>query len=177
MNDTAREYGGGLFELAVDEGLEETLLAETRVLRGIFEPAYLHLLTTPGISKAERVGLVSEALDGRVHPYLVNFVRIMVERGSAYELPDCFDEYERRYFRHRGIIRAKAESAVPLTDGQREKLTARLEARTGKKIELTCVVTPDLLGGIRLSFDNRLLDDTARAKLKTIAGSLSGAVL
>ncbi|MBQ9996847.1 MAG: ATP synthase F1 subunit delta [Clostridia bacterium] len=177
MKEIVKEYGGGLFELAIDEGLEETLLAETRVLRGILEPAYLRLLTTPGIPKSERVGLVEEALDGRVHPYLVNFVRIMVERGSAYELPDCFDEYERRYFQHRGIIRAKAESAVPLTDGQREKLTARLEARTGKKIELTCVVTSDLLGGIRLSFDNRLLDDTARAKLKTIANSLAGAVL
>ncbi len=177
MKEIVKEYGGGLFELAIDEGLEETLLAETRVLRGILEPAYLRLLTTPGIPKSERVGLVEEALDGRVHPYLVNFVRIMVERGSAYELPDCFDEYARRYFQYRGIIRAKAESAVPLTDGQREKLTARLEARTGKKIELTCVVTSDLLGGIRLSFDNRLLDDTARAKLKTIANSLAGAVL
>lgn len=177
MKEIVKEYGGGLFELAVDEGLDGTLLCETRALRGLLEPSYLRLLTTPGIPKTERVGLVAEALDGRVHPYLANFVKIMVERGSAYEIPGCFDEYERRYFQHHGIIRAKVESAVPLTDSQREKLTVRLEARTGKKIELTCVVTPDLLGGIRLSFDNRLLDDTARAKLKTIAGSLSGAVL
>ncbi len=177
MKEIAKEYGGGLYELAVDEGLEEVLLEQTRALRGILEPAYLHLLTTPGIPKTERTALAAEALDGRVHPYLANFVGIMVERGSAYEIPACFEEYEQRYFRQHGIIRATAESAVPLTDVQREKLTARLEARTGKKIELTCVVTPDLLGGVRLSFDNRLLDDTARAKLKTIAGSLSGAVL
>lgn len=177
MKEIVKEYGGGLYELAVDEGLEEVLLEETRVLRGILQAEYLHLLTTPGISKTERVGLAAEALDGRVHPYLSNFVKIMVEHGTAYELPGCFDEYERRYFQRHGIIKAKAESAVPLTDAQREKLTARLEAHTGKKIELVCVVTPDLLGGIRLSFDNRLVDDTARAKLKNIANSLSGAVL
>ncbi|MBO4931981.1 MAG: ATP synthase F1 subunit delta [Clostridia bacterium] len=177
MKEIVKEYGGGLYELAVDEGLEEVLLEQTRALRGILEPSYLHLLTTPGISKTERVGLAAEALDGRVHPYLANFVKIMVERGNAYEIPGCFDEYEQRYFRHHGIIRAKAESAVPLTDAQREKLTARLEARTGKKIELTCVVVPGLIGGIRLSFDNRLIDDTAHTKLKTIAGSLADAVL
>ena len=47
----------------------------------------------------------------------------------------------------------------------------------GKKIELTCAVVPGLIGGIRLSFDNRLIDDTAHTKLKTIAGSLADAVL
>lgn len=177
MNEIVKEYGGGLYELALEEGLEEVLLEQTRVLRGILEPEYLRLLTTPGIPKAERVELAAQALDGRVHPYLANFVRLMVERGAAREIPGCFEEYEQRYFRGHGIIRAAAESAVPLTDAQREKLTARLEARTGKKIELNCTVNPALLGGIRLSFDNRLLDDTAREKLKTIANSLSQAIL
>lgn len=177
MKETVKEYGGGLYELAVDEGLDEVLLEQTRVLRGILEPEYLHLLTTPGIPKTERTALASEALDGRVHPYLANFVGLMVERGSAYDIPACFEEYERRYLQQHGILRATAESAVPLTDVQREKLTARLEARTGKKIELTCAVVPGLIGGIRLSFDNRLIDDTAHTKLKTIAGSLADAVL
>ena len=97
MKETVKEYGGGLYELAVDEGLEEVLLEQTRVLRGILEPEYLHLLTTPGIPKTERTALASEALDGRVHPYLANFVGLMVERGSAYDIPACFEEYERRY--------------------------------------------------------------------------------
>ena len=177
MNEIVKEYGGGLYELAAEEALEEVLLAQTRALRNVLEPSYLHLLTTPGIPKTERVGLAAEALDGRVHPYLANFVKIMVERGSAYDIPACFEEYERRYLQQHGILRATAESAVPLTDAQREKLTARLEARTGKKIELTCSVVPGLIGGIRLSFDNRLIDDTAQTKLKTIAGSLADAVL
>ena len=179
MKEIVKEYGGGLYELALDEGeqVEEQLLAETRMLGGILDERYLHLLTTPELPKAERVALVSEALDGRVHPYLANFVKMLVERGTAYEIPGCFTEYERLYFERHGIIRAKVESAVPLTDAQRETLTARLEAHTGKKIELTCGVVPDLIGGIRLSFDNRLIDDTARAKLKNIAGSLSGVVL
>lgn len=177
MKEIVKEYGGGLYELAVDEGLEEVLLEQTRVLRGVLDAEYLRLLTTPGIPKPERVGLAAEALDGRVHPYLANFVKLVVERGAACDLPECFEEYERLYFQRHGIIRAKVETAVPLTDVQKEKLTSRLEARTGKKIELTCVVTPALIGGIRLSFDNRLMDDTAREKLRTIANSLSGAVL
>ena len=72
---------------------------------------------------------------------------------------------------------SRSAQSAELTDAQREKLTARLEARTGKKIELTCAVVPGLIGGIRLSFDNRLIDDTAHTKLKTIAGSLADAVL
>lgn len=177
MKETVKEYGGGLFELAVDEGIEESLLSQTRLLRDIFTPSYMHLLTTPAISKCERIGLVAEALDGRVHSYLANFVKLMVERGAAYELCECFDEYESRYLQKHGILRAVAESAIPLTDKQRETLTARLESRTGKKIEMTYRVIPELLGGIRLSFDNRLVDDTVRSALSEIANSLTVAVV
>ncbi len=177
MKDIVKEYGGGLFELAVDEGIEETLLAETRMLSPLLTGQYLHLLTTPEIPKAERVGLVSESLEGRVHPYVADFVKIMVEHGAAHDIPSCFAEFERLYLARHGIIKAKVESAVPLTDRQKESLTARLAAHTGKKIDLDCTVVPDLIGGIRLSFDNRLIDDTAKNKLKEIAGALSGVVV
>lgn len=177
MKETVKEYGGGLFELAVDEGLEEELLSQTRLLREVFDTSYLHLLTTPTVPKCERIGLVAEALDGRVHPYLASFVKLMTERGAAYELCDCFDEYERRYLQKHGILRATAESAVPLTDRQKAQLTSRLESRTGKKIEMTYRVLPALIGGVRLSFDNRLVDDTVRSALSEIASSLSSAVL
>lgn len=177
MKEKVKEYGGGLFELAVSEGLEEVLLSEVRTLRPLMSAEYLHLLTTPAVPRSERLGLVSEAMDGRVHPYLASFVKLVTERGMAMSIPDLFDEYERRYLERHGIISVSVESAVPLTETQRERLVSRLEAHTGKRLDMTYHVVPELLGGVRLSFDDRLADGTARAALKRLSDALSETVL
>ena len=56
MTETARMYGGSLYDLAAEEGLDERILGElegvTALLNGDAE--YLHLLSIPSIPKKER---------------------------------------------------------------------------------------------------------------------------
>lgn len=177
MKEIVKEYAGGLFELAVGEELEETLLSETRKLGKLFTPEYLRLLTVPDIPKAERVALVSEALDGRVHRYTADFVKLLVSRGYAGYICECFSEFERLYMERHGIIKAVAESAVPLDEKQKARLRERLEAHTGRQVELECRINKSLLCGIRLSFDNRLIDDSAESRLREISAALTGVTL
>ena len=56
---------------------------ELEVLEQVFraEPDYGKLLRSANLSKAERCGILDEALRERVHPYLLNFLKILVEKG------------------------------------------------------------------------------------------------
>lgn len=179
MNGVAKEYGGALFALALEENADEPLLKETRAIRAIFEenPDYVRLLSCPDIPTEERLQSLDGALGGRVHPYVLNFLKILTERGRIRSVFECFDEYERQYYETRGVVRARAESAVALNDSQKRRLTERLEALTGKRIELHCAVNPELLAGIRLTVDNRLYEESARSKLKAIGDSLTSIAL
>lgn len=177
MGEINKEYGGGLFALAVEEGIAEGMLAEIRQLIPLFTPDYLHLLINPAIPKEKRVALVGELLDGRVHPYLANFVKLMTERRLAGDIPACFAEYESLYYDTFGIIKARAESAVELTDAQKEKLQKKLEANTGKKVEIEYVIDETLIGGMRVLLNGRLFDDSVKMKLKEIGGILSDTVV
>ena len=60
MSEAAKEYARALDELAVEEHLEERLLAETRAVRAVFmqNPAYARLLSNPEIPKAERTARI-----------------------------------------------------------------------------------------------------------------------
>ena len=62
MTETARMYGGSLYDLAAEEGLDERILGEldgvTALLNGDAE--YLHLLSIPSIPKKERCALLDE---------------------------------------------------------------------------------------------------------------------
>ncbi|MBQ8185258.1 MAG: ATP synthase F1 subunit delta [Clostridia bacterium] len=177
MNDTAREYGGGLFALALEENAADAILEESRALTPLFTREYTHMLIDPAVPKTERISMVSEILDGRVHPYLANFVKLLTERRLVSEITGCFREYERLYYETFAIIRVRAESAVELTENQKAKLEDKLAKHTGSRIEVTYTVVPELIGGMRLVLDNRTIDSSVKTRLQEIGAVLSDTVV
>ena len=113
MTETARMYGGSLYDLAAEEGLETRILGELDEAVALFKasPEYLHLLSTPSIPKKERCGLLDEALRDRVHLYVLNFLKILCEKGTLRELPGCARAYRVRYNQAHGILEAAATTA------------------------------------------------------------------
>ena len=177
MSRISKEYGSGLFALANEEHVEKTILDEMRCLKEVFSPEYIRILSDPSITKEQRIGIVSEALDGRVDRYLVNFIKLMTERNLAGEILRSFDEYEHLYYDHFDIVKVRCESAVELTETEKEKLHFKLEAHIGKIVEIEYFVVPKLVGGIRLLYDGHRIDETVRKKLLDIAGRLSHTVV
>lgn len=177
MSELIKEYADGLFAAAVEAGVDSEILMESRVLSEVITNEYARLLSNPEISKSERIGLVSELLDERVQPYLANFVKLMVERNIVAQITECFSEFERRYYDYHGIIRVRAESAVSLSDSQRKRLAEKLEAHTGHRVEIEYFTDKALIGGMKLSFDNRQIDSTIKNKLKEIGVRLTNTVI
>ena len=134
MTETAKMYGGSLYDLAAEEGLETRILGELDEVQQLLKqnPDYLRLLSTPSIPKKERCGLLDEALRGQVHLYVLNFLKILCEKGTLRELSGCARAYRIRYNQAHGILEATAISAVPLTEQQRAALHAKLESLTAR---------------------------------------------
>ena len=89
MTETAKMYGGSLYDLAAEEGLETRILGELDEVQQLLKqnPDYLRLLSTPSIPKKERCGLLDEALRGQVHLYVLNFLKILCEKGTLRSCP------------------------------------------------------------------------------------------
>jgi F0F1-type ATP synthase delta subunit len=64
-----------------------------------------------------------------------------------------------------GILPVKAVTAVPLTEDQAGRLSAKLEKLIGKRIELINAVDPRCVGGVRLDYDGKRVDDTVQHRL------------
>ena len=175
MTETAKMYGGSLYDLAAEEGLETRILGELDEVQKLLKqnPDYLRLLSTPSIPKKERCGLLDEALRGQVHLYVLNFLKILCEKGTLRELSGCARAYRIRY----GILEATAISAVPLTEQQRAALHAKLESLTGKTIDLKTKVDAKVLGGIRLDIEGTELDGTVQNRLASLRRDIAAVTL
>ena len=179
MTETARMYGGSLYDLAAEEGLETRILGELDEAVALFKasPEYLHLLSTPSIPKRERCGLLDEALRDQVHLYVLNFLKILCEKGTLRELSGCARAYRVRYNQAHGILEATAVSAVPLTAEQTARLHEKLEKVTGKHIDLKTKVEPAVLGGIRLDIEGTELDGTVQNRLAALRRNIAAVTL
>ena len=179
MTETARMYGGSLYDLAAEEGLETRILGELEQAAQLLKanPDYLRLLSTPSIPKKERCGLLDEALRGQVHLYVLNFLKILCEKGTLRELSGCARAYRLRYNQAHGILEATATSAVPMTAQQTQALHAKLEKLTGKTIDLKTKVDPCVLGGIRLDMEGTELDGTVQNRLAALRRDIASVTL
>ncbi|MCD8083524.1 MAG: ATP synthase F1 subunit delta [Clostridiales bacterium] len=167
MTDSARLYGGSLYDLAAQEGLTERLMEEAAVADGLFRENedYIRLLSEPSIARTERLDLLDKAFGGKVHPYLLNFLKILCENGMMREYSGCYKEYRRRYNEANGIAEAVVTSAVALTETQKSALVKKLEHISGKKVLLTERVSPEILGGLRVELEGRQMDGTIEGRL------------
>ena len=179
MTQIGYVYAQGLYSLVKEESLTKSVLDQLQVLENSFvqEPAFLRLLSAPNLTKDERCEILDKSFRGKVHPYVLNFMKILTEKCYIRYFSDCVAAFKAQYNEDNGILPVKAVSAVPLSGVQTEKLTKKLSVITGKEIELINKVDPECLGGIRLDYDGKRIDGTVRNRLDAIHRLLKNTVL
>lgn len=174
MTEIAKAYGKMLYDLAVECENVEQMLDEITILRQAFEenPQFLTLMNTPNLTKEERVSIVDESFGGKIHIYLLNFLKVIAENGTAHEFIDTAKQFRNEYNWENGIETVTVISAVPLGAKQETQLVEKLAQVTGKTIHLEKKVDPSVLGGIRLQMEGLQMDGTVKNKLDAIRSRL-----
>ena len=172
-------YGQGLYALAREEALEDLILQELAVLITAFkeQPDFLKLLASANVPKEERLGVIDSSFRGKAHPYVLNFLKLLTEKGYITHFLDACEAFREQYNQAKGILQVRAVSALPLTDSQKMQLTDKLAAITGKTIDLVCKEDKSVLGGIRLSYNGIQVDGTVQSRLQAMEKALKNTVL
>ena len=164
MTQIARLYGSSMYDLAAEEQLTDTVLEQMQTIRQLFRenPDYVKLLSEPSIPKEERT-----------KRYLVNFLKLLCERGILGEYSGCCEEFTRRYNVDHNIATAVVTSAVALTDEQMAALKDKLEKISGKTVTLTQKTDPTVLAGLKVELEGRQLDGTVKSRLDDLSRKLN----
>ena len=105
--------------------------------------------------------------------YLVNFLKLLCERGILGEYSGCCEEFTRRYNVDHNIATAVVTSAVALTDEQMAALKDKLEKISGKTVTLTQKTDPTVLAGLKVELEGRQLDGTVKSRLDDLSRKLN----
>jgi F-type H+-transporting ATPase subunit delta len=131
-------------------------------------------LTSPDIDPADRRSVVETLTEG-AHELVRNFLLVLLDRGRLPELPDIQRAFAAKVTEAEGRIEVHAITAVPLTDDLRRRVVAKLEEKTGRRVELSESVDPEIIGGLVLELGSAILDASLRTRLARLGASMRSA--
>lgn len=174
MTGLAKEYGEALYELAKEEGVLDALHDELKVVIALLndEPMFTQLLCSRAIEREKRLKVVDDTFRDRAHVFIVNYMKLLVEKERFECFADSVKWFHQRYNEDFGIVEAQVTSAAALSDEEQEALRQKLMQMSNRKVSMTLRVDPSLIGGIRVEMDGKRYDNTIQNKLSRLRQSL-----
>ena len=96
------------------------------------------------------------------------FVQVVLSMGRASSLADIAEAFGELVDEERGLVRVTVRTAHPLSESLKTRLKQRLERLEHRTVELVEQSAPELIGGIQVLFDHRMLDGSLRAQLEQL---------
>jgi F-type H+-transporting ATPase subunit delta len=169
VEEIAEVYSRALFEAAKDNDVLDRIhdelaevddaFSEDRDLRLFFFSPYFG-----SDEKKEGVAKVVSGADER----LVNFLELLAERHRMPLLHRIRRQFDTRWAEEHQLLPVTVTSAVDLDKSLVSDIGKRIEDQTGRKVELSSNVDPDVLGGLVVRVGNMVLDASVRNRLEQI---------
>jgi F-type H+-transporting ATPase subunit delta len=153
---------------AVREELGDFVEAQRQV------PELRELLRNPQLDQRVKASLFEELLGGD-EQLVRNFLLLLAEKNRAGEVDEIAREFERLVAQEEGILDVQVTTAVELSDEEARNVIEQIEKASGRKVEATHTVDPDLIGGIVLQAGSLRLDASVRGRLNRLRRELKGA--
>jgi F-type H+-transporting ATPase subunit delta len=169
MEELAQVYANALFEVAS----EHEVIDDVREQLGQFADELdgnrdLQLfLFSPYFSSQEKKDGIGKIIEGADERFL-NFLELLAERHRMPALFRIRRAYDALWREENKLLPVTVTSAIELDEGLVKGLGERIEEQTGKKVELTSTVDPDVLGGLVLQVGNMVLDASIRNRLEQL---------
>ena len=178
-NRVAKRYALALFQTAqkydVIRPVEGDLIGIVSLLEHNVE--FRRLLLSPSVSREEKLRIVEKLLSDRVTAITLHAVRLMLEKGREEEIEWVQRDYVRLRRDHENVLFASITTSEALDDELRKRVVDKLAQLTGKSIEPDFRIEPHLIGGIRVAYENYVLDGSLRGGLRRMKEHLLRDVL
>ena len=173
MDSLYSRYANGLFSIALEENKVDLYRKRIKMIKDVFEENddFLHLLSSCFISNKEKDEIIDKVFKSE-EEYIRNFIKIIFinKRGNC--LIKILNEFIKTCNENLNIKDGVIYSVNKLSNEQIEKIQESLSTRLNCKVELTNSLDEKLLGGVKVSIEDKIFDGSIKNKLEKLKESL-----
>lgn len=178
VSSAARRYARALFELVSEAGrLEQMHTQMEQLARLVDDPEFGTLLLDPRIESAAKADAILGGFGDQVDPLLAGLIQSLSRRKRLSLLVGIPTAYRNFADEAAGRLRGELESAHMMAENQVVSIEQALSKETGQDVSLHCTVTPELLGGVRVTLAGTRYDGSARGRLDHLSQRLAAVEL
>ncbi|MFH1063108.1 MAG: ATP synthase F1 subunit delta [Candidatus Omnitrophota bacterium] len=163
----AIRYATALYQVALEKKMTETIVADLTKLNEIMSAAQIREYCLKAhVNQVLEMMFIDTAFIPYVSQTTGEMLKIAARNGRLAALPYLFSALQNIINAESGIVEVMLESAGETEKTVQKTIEIKMAKRLGKKVKLNNIVVPKLLGGIRILWDNRLIDLSAIGRLK-----------
>ena len=168
-----RLYARALFQAAQQEGRLEAVHRDVCDFADAItgSPELTAFLANPQVEPAAKIGVLGELSDG-ADPLVHNFLRLVAEKGRAGEIAGMRDELQALVDRAQGRVAVELTTAFELSDDEAASIVSQIERASGRTVEASRKVDPELVGGMILQAGSLRVDASVRGRLERLRHQL-----
>ena len=176
MSVAHRTYALALFQAAK----EKERLAEVREELGDFVaavdqvPELDALLRNPQLDPRAKAQALDDVLGG-ADELVRNFLLLVVEKNRGGQIREIQRELERLIAKEERRLTVELTTAYELSDDEASEIVTQIEKASGRPVDATRDVDPDLIGGIVLQAGSLRVDASVRGRLERLRRELTTA--
>jgi F-type H+-transporting ATPase subunit delta len=174
----AEPYAEALMSLAQSQDLTDRLGDDVAGLLALIKESheFSDFLINPVFKVDQKKAVLQQLLGEQVHPYMLNFLKLLVDQRRISVLPAICEQYQELLRKLKQAVLAEVTSAVELSDEQKQAVREKVIAITGaREVDLETQVDRDLIGGVIIKVGSQVVDASLRGQLRRISLRLSGA--
>jgi F-type H+-transporting ATPase subunit delta len=175
LNTIANRYSRALADVVFARGEVNAVKSELEAFSGLLSShtELRDVFASPAVAQERKQALLGSILDRlAVRTITGNFLKLLLANQRLGLLDSVLAGFSREIDARQGVVSAVVTTARPVTEDQREALTARLRRATGKEVRLQFGVDPKLIGGVVTRIGSLVYDGSVRTQLAQVREQL-----
>lgn len=172
---SAKNYSKALVEMVRDNVISfEDLSKDLATVSEILETSQDLRLTleNPTVSEEVKSQIVEEVFKNEVHPQVVSFLKVLIDKNRFSEFPQIKADYEIKLDDVNKIQAVEITSAVELSEEYRERILQKLSEKLQKNIRPNWKVDENIIAGLIYRINDNVIDTSIKSKLDKLNKNL-----
>ena len=169
----SRPYAEAIFEIAnKDKALDDWSKNLVQIVEAMADNSVKALINSPDLSQKKKTEVFNSLFEGEILKKTATFIQVLGQANRLNLLPSIFEAFKSLVAIERNEKSVVVASSYNLDEDQLDKIKEALQKRTGAAINLTTAVDKTLIGGIKISYEDQVIDLSLKNKLEALKAQL-----
>lgn len=176
LSTLARPYAVALFDAARPGASAAVWLELVEELAQVAShPQVAAVVADPRLGDEKTYALILGLIRSKLPAELASFLRTLIDNQRLVVLPEIARQLRALKNASEGAADCLIETAFAMTEAQTSELVAAMSAKFGLKLKPTVRVDASLIGGVRVTVGDHVLDTSVKSRLAQMQATLSAA--